>query len=225
MFKRNKNHPLDSKADEILTNSTNSSNMNNGKAVARFNPSCIYKKLNTFSYKFQKPDHGTMATSSTGKYASIFHNTTKSNFNNTTTTQNPTTANYKEISTIGYSTENRSFFHDQECQIATESRSTFASHFEDNNWDYNFATRGLYFSQPWVRGRYTHTLGSESMPNSGALTLDPATDFSESAVMTCANDINKAKAAVTTKEAKNEKTSKIEMYGNTSTTDSEGYYA
>ena len=34
-------------------------------------------------------------------------------------------------------------------------------------------------SQPWVRGRYTHALGSESMGASTVLTLDPiATEVS-----------------------------------------------
>ena len=60
-----------------------------------------------------------------------------------------------------------------ECHIATGSHGTLSSHFEDNNWDYNFATRGLYLSQPWVQGRYTHTLGSESIEASTVLTLDP----------------------------------------------------
>lgn len=36
---------------------------------------------------------------------------------------------------------------------ASQSHITLSSHFEENNWDYNFATRGLYLSQPWVRGR------------------------------------------------------------------------
>lgn len=35
----------------------------------------------------------------------------------------------------------------------SQSHITLSSHFEENNWDYNFATRGLYMSQPWVRGR------------------------------------------------------------------------
>jgi hypothetical protein len=59
------------------------------------------------------------------------------------------------------------------CHIATGSHVTLSSHFEENNWDYNFATRGLYLSQPWVRGKYVHALGSESMATSTVLTLDP----------------------------------------------------
>jgi hypothetical protein len=40
-----------------------------------------------------------------------------------------------------------------DCQITTGSSSTLASHFEENKWDYNFAIRGLYLSQPWARNR------------------------------------------------------------------------
>lgn len=64
-----------------------------------------------------------------------------------------------------------------ECSLANESHATLSSHFEENNWDYNFATRGLYLSQPWAKGRYIHTLGSESIATSGVLTLDPTIDI------------------------------------------------
>lgn len=69
-----------------------------------------------------------------------------------------------------------------ECQIASESQLTLASHFEENNWDYNFATRGLYLNQPWSKGRYgrnfedtsEHSGVSDSFATSkcGVLTLD-----------------------------------------------------
>jgi len=73
-----------------------------------------------------------------------------------------------------------------ELQIASGSHVTLSSHFEENNWDYNFATRGLYLSQPWVRGRYTHALGSESIETSAVLTLDPATtEMSEAGGKVC----------------------------------------
>jgi hypothetical protein len=205
--------------------------------LMHLNPSCIYKKLNTFSYKIKKPDGITLVIDdSASKYATIFNNSSRTNMN---LTSNPNTTNYKEISTIGYSSDNKGFFHEQECQIATDSHSTFASHFEDNNWDYNFATRGLYFSQPWVRGRYTHTLGSESMPYSGALTLDPTTDLSENVGIQSTNKPNSKNGTITivseqqadNKNAKSEtggkkKKSKnsVDMYG-TNVTDSEEYYA
>jgi hypothetical protein len=41
------------------------------------------------------------------------------------------------------------------CEVVN-SRATLSSHFEDNNWDYNFAMRGLYLTQPWVKGNYLH---------------------------------------------------------------------
>jgi hypothetical protein len=92
------------------------------------------------------------------------------------------------------------------CQIATESHATLSSHFEENNWDYNFATRGLYLSQPWVRGRYTHTLGSESMATSGVLTLDPTTELS------CEFNAGNSRF--------------VEIYGGeTGGSDTDGYYA
>jgi hypothetical protein len=217
----------------ILVNASNVSTSGpichpNDNFLNRLNPSCIYKKLNTFSYKLKKPDGTTLVIDdSAGKYASIFNNSSRSNLN---VTSNPNTTNYKEISAIGYSSDNKGFFHEQECQIATDSRSTFASHFEDNNWDYNFATRGLYFSQPWVRGRYTHTLGSESMPYSGALTLDPATDLSESVAISnnpnapAANE-QKTKNVKLESDKKKKSKNSVDMYGANNMTDSEGYYA
>ena len=42
------------------------------------------------------------------------------------------------------------------CEVVANSRATLSSHFEDNNWDYNFAMRGLYLTQPWVKGNYQH---------------------------------------------------------------------
>lgn len=92
-----------------------------------------------------------------------------------------------------------------ECKIATNSHVTLSSHFEENNWDYNFATRGLYLSQPWVRGRYTQTLGNDSLATTTVLTLDPVTtEFS------CDPNSNKV----------------VEIYGETGCTDTEdGYYA
>jgi hypothetical protein len=168
------------------------------KQQTRFNPSCIYRKITTYGYKLKTPTNTMHPETSIGKYESIFHtassasNTdvnynTVNNINNKTS--NNTTTNYKEISSIGYNNnykKRKTNLNSDNCSqngddckiIASESKSTFASHFEDNNWDYSFATRGLYFSQPWSKGRYTHGLGSESMPNSGVLTLDPATDFS-----------------------------------------------
>ena len=95
-----------------------------------------------------------------------------------------------------------------ECHIATGSHVTLSSHFEENNWDYNFATRGLYLSQPWVRGKYVHALGSESMATSTVLTLDPVV----------------ADVAVT-----NEKQNKklVDLYSNeeSASSESDGYYA
>ena len=69
-----------------------------------------------------------------------------------------------------------------ECQIASESQLTLASHFEENNWDYNFATRGLYLNQPWGKGRYGKNFeGSEqsdtfSTSKCGVLTLEAVKD-------------------------------------------------
>ncbi len=95
-----------------------------------------------------------------------------------------------------------------DCHIATGSHVTLSSHFEENNWDYNFATRGLYLSQPWVRGKYVHALGSESMATSTVLTLDPVV---ADVVMT------------------NEKQPKslVDLYSNeeSGSSESDGYYA
>ena len=84
-----------------------------------------------------------------------------------------------------------------ECQIASQSQITLASHFEENNWDYNFATRGLYLNQPWNKGRYIKTFdmseqsaASDSFgaSNCGVLTLEQVTtDFS----CTTPNDVTK----------------------------------
>jgi hypothetical protein len=72
-----------------------------------------------------------------------------------------------------------------ECQIASESQLTLASHFEENNWDYNFATRGLYLNQPWDKGRYgkhfegsEHSVASDTFSTSkcGVLTLEAVKD-------------------------------------------------
>lgn len=119
---------------------------------------------------------------------------------------------------------------------ASQSHITLSSHFEENNWDYNFATRGLYLSQPWVRGRqqaqislilkritsilneliklsrYTHTLGSESMAaTSGVLTLDPTTELSLELNRPTATTANGARF--------------IDIYGETGGSDTDGYYA
>ncbi len=51
-------------------------------------------------------------------------------------------------------------------KTVTNSHATLSSHFEDNNWDYNFAMRGLYLSQPWVKGRYNPQFGSDSFQES-----------------------------------------------------------
>lgn len=48
---------------------------------------------------------------------------------------------------------------DEGCEVVN-SRATLSSHFEDNNWDYNFAMRGLYLTQPWVKGNYINTTGN-----------------------------------------------------------------
>lgn len=65
------------------------------------------------------------------------------------------------------------------CQIASSSHATLSSHFEENNWDYNFATRGLgqlYLSQPWVRGQYNQGMSEESYAGSLVLKLNPCMD-------------------------------------------------
>jgi hypothetical protein len=78
----------------------------------------------------------------------------------------------KEIQESGHSQE-LGIIGISDCQIATGSHVTLSSHFEENNWDYNFATRGLYLSQPWVRLKInSHVAGSESSM-SAVLTLDP----------------------------------------------------
>ena len=59
------------------------------------------------------------------------------------------------------------------CQVATDSHATLSSHFEENNWDYNFATRGLYLTQPWLRGACNQAMTADSYNGSIVLTLDP----------------------------------------------------
>lgn len=64
--------------------------------------------------------------------------------------------------------------------INSNSHGTLSSHFEENNWDYNFATRGLYLSQPWVKGHYNHgATTADSFNGSVVLTLDPCLDPNE----------------------------------------------
>ena len=57
--------------------------------------------------------------------------------------------------------------HGTDCEAVTNSRATLASHFEDNNWDYNFAMRGLYLTQPWVKGNYSDPFTESSSESSG----------------------------------------------------------
>lgn len=171
-------------------------------AFTQFNPmSRIYRKLNTFSYKVKSKgaprdqvDTESEVTTNEccqAKYTSIIFPCSASNVGCSSQVK----SNRREIPAIvlpAHATQeiNQKSHHGvtaphhlnprQEDQNNC-SRSTFESHFEDNNWDYNFATRGLYFSQPWARpgGGYTHTMGSESMPNSGVLTLDPTIDLND----------------------------------------------
>jgi len=64
----------------------------------------------------------------------------------------------------------------------SNSHGTLSSHFEENNWDYNFATRGLYLSQPWVKGHYNHAATGDSFNGSVVLTLDPCVDTNENSL-------------------------------------------
>lgn len=48
--------------------------------------------------------------------------------------------------------------HGSTCETVPDSRgATFSSHFEESNWDYNFAMRGLYLTQPWAKKNYSNT--------------------------------------------------------------------
>ena len=60
------------------------------------------------------------------------------------------------------------------CQVESNSHlnATLSSHFEENNWDYNFATRGLYFAQPWLKGENQSAV-VENYAGSVVLKLDP----------------------------------------------------
>lgn len=78
--------------------------------------------------------------------------------------------------------------------------TNLSSQFGENHLDYNIGSRALYLSQPWVKARYMHALGCESMETSGILTLDPTIDLG--------HEINK-----------------IIETGSESVTESEGYYA
>lgn len=78
--------------------------------------------------------------------------------------------------------------------------TNLSSHFGENHLDYNIGSRALYLSQPWVKARYIHAIGCESMETSGILTLDPTIDLG--------HEINK-----------------IIETGSESVTESEGYYA
>lgn len=78
--------------------------------------------------------------------------------------------------------------------------TNLSSHFGENHLDYNIGSRALYLSQPWVKARYMHAIGCESMETSGILTLDPTIDLG--------HEINK-----------------IIETGSESVTESEGYYA
>ena len=59
------------------------------------------------------------------------------------------------------------------CEVASNSHATLSSHFEENNWDYNFATRGLYLTQPWLRNECNQGVVADSYNGSAVLTLDP----------------------------------------------------
>ncbi|CAF0813890.1 unnamed protein product [Brachionus calyciflorus] len=84
--------------------------------------------------------------------------------------------------------------------LSENNMTNLSSQFDENNWDYNIGSRALYLSQPWVKARYIHTLGSESMVTSGVLTLDPTIELGA-------------------------EISKIIESGSESVTESEGYYA
>ena len=50
--------------------------------------------------------------------------------------------------------------------IMNGSHVTLGSHLEENKWDYNLATRGLYFNQPWVKGQYGSIFTNEGADRS-----------------------------------------------------------
>ncbi len=79
---------------------------------------------------------------------------------------------------------------DNTCQIASNSHATLSSHFEENNWDYNFATRGLYLAQPWMRGELEHNevVVPHSYAGSVVLTLEPCDKDVDSPTMASNND-------------------------------------
>jgi len=57
--------------------------------------------------------------------------------------------------------------------ISNSYGTSLSSHFEENNWDYNFAMRGLYLTQPWVKGKHYSNVESLSLEsNSDKTTIE-----------------------------------------------------
>lgn len=97
-------------------------------------------------------------------------------------------SNSGRITNTNEDTQNKTNIHtintnDFDCGSLSQSRATMESNFmndENRDWEYSYATRGLYLSQPWVRGYYNRALASveflrksDCIGDSVVLTLDP----------------------------------------------------
>ena len=183
------NNSISFAQEKSVTSSTNGQNLNDTEnfkmnLTHKLASCCCYKKLANFTTNHKQFKPKMISSSVAENHQDRIRTKSISNTsNNLQKSELISSISIPMQTSKGACTSaNSQNLNGNELQIASGSHVTLSSHFEENNWDYNFATRGLYLSQPWVRGRYTHALGSESIETSAVLTLDPATtEMSETA--------------------------------------------